>query len=69
MPMPQAEIKCCIMGETERAYRITTDGKNSFWIPKSQIIDDDLPSGDIIGTGEIVSLFLPQWLAIKSGLV
>lgn len=69
MAQPQAEIQCCIMGETDKAYRITTDGTNSFWIPKSQILDDDLPERDYCGTGEIFHIFLPQWLAVKNGLV
>ena len=69
MAQPQVEIRCCIMGETQAAYRITTDGTNSFWIPKSQILDDDLPEADYMGMGEIFSLFIPVWLAIKSGLV
>jgi hypothetical protein len=69
MAQPQAEIRCCILRETEKAYQIEFGSNAPVWVPKSQILDDDIPATDYAGTGEIFSIFLPQWLAEEKGLV
>lgn len=63
------EIECGILGETNAAYLITHDGVKKTWIPKSQILDDDIPSQDRQGTGEIFHIQIPEWLATAKGLV
>lgn len=68
-----AHVTCRVLNETERAVRITTDEgsnrksaswtKNSIWLPKSQITIDP---ADKPGYSNIT---MPEWLAIRSGLV
>lgn len=69
MAQPAVEIRCCVLRETEKAYQIEFGRGEPAWIPKSQILDDDLPATDYCATGEIFSIFLPEWLAVDKGLV
>jgi len=49
--------------ETEKAFGVT-DGGELMWLPKSQItlLEDG-------GPGDTVEMEIPEWLAIKKGLV
>mgnify|MGYP005609226781 FL=1 len=51
----EIEIACEIKWETDKAYLIF-DGKQTVWIPKSQITDEALDKS---------SIFMPEWLAIE----
>lgn len=50
------ELELELKYETEKAYFVT-DGYDEFWLPKSQVDYD----GD--------EFIIPEWLAIKRGLV
>lgn len=62
MSNQEVEIACEIKRETEKAFLIF-DGKEEVWLPKSQITDQ-CESG-----GQIVSVFIPEWLAMEKGLI
>lgn len=51
-----------LMHETDNAY-LFNDGENDFWIPKSQCADMD----QLDDTNYEFSI--PEWLAIKNGVV
>lgn len=57
------EISVIIKGETDAAYRVDFGGKEEGWVPKSQISD--------VGEegGRIISIFIPEWLALKKGMI
>ena len=50
--------------ETKLALHILHDGK-SFWVPKS-VVDDD---SEVYQKDDEGTLVLPEWFAIKEGLV
>jgi hypothetical protein len=62
------EIEVRIERTTPLAVFVDAGGKEPVWVPKSQISDwcggPDKEPG--IGT---TSIFIPEWLAIKAGLV
>ena len=65
------EVEVEILDDTDGAYLVRLDeDSEEEWIPKSQILDviEEVVEPD---TGEIVmmTLELPEWLAIKKGLV
>ena len=59
------DIACCRHAETAGAILVSDDGdtENAVWLPKSQIeIEHD-------GHANFVTVTMPEWLAIKEGLV
>ncbi len=62
MANKEVEIDCEVVGETDKAYKIN-DGKVTCWIAKSQISDYTERNGNI------VSIFIPEWLATEKELV
>lgn len=62
----QVEIDVEIRYETEHAL-LVFDGKTEAWIPKSQVSDECVESKN--GKDVITSIFIPEWLATKKGLV
>lgn len=60
------EIDCEVLVETEHAYKIF-DGATEAWVPKSQVSDfcDEVRNGRTV----ITSIFIPEWLANKKGLI
>lgn len=56
------EITCDVLRETDKAY-LVHNGEIEAWIPKSQVSDESE------SLGEITSIFIPEWLAEKSGLI
>ena len=62
MPTMTIEIDIEVRARTDKAL-LVYDGKTKSWIPKSQIKDftGDEDSPD--------SIFIPEWLAEKTGLV
>ena len=56
------EIECDVIKETDMAYLIH-DGNIEAWIPKSQVSDESE------SLGQITSIFIPEWLAEKAGLL
>lgn len=63
MTTEQVEVTCFVKVETDAAYLIN-DGKNEVWIPKSQVTDSSEDN-----KGNIMSIFIPLWLATEKGLV
>jgi hypothetical protein len=60
------EIYCQKITETDLAILVTDDGgENEYWIPKSQI-DSEFSEDHGDGT---LTLFIPEWLAEKKGLL
>lgn len=61
-PAPEVEIEVEVLGETEKAYKITT-GDDPCWIPKSlcflQPATRETPT----------MLTMPEWLALERGLI
>jgi|SaaInlLV_10m_DNA_2_1039722.scaffolds.fasta_scaffold39830_2 hypothetical protein len=60
------EITVEILTETDAAYRVTdTDDLDSnIWVPKSQI--------ELLhpaGVGDIVTIEMPEWLALDKGFI
>ena len=51
-----------LVGETEKAIRVTDDGETYHWLPKSQIEYDLRPKG-------LVEVTMPMWLAKEKGFV
>ncbi len=60
--MTTVEIAIEVRGETPKAL-LVFDGKVETWIPKSQITDQCEEKG------QIVSIFLYEWLATEKGLL
>ena len=60
--MSDIELAIEVVARTDRAL-LVTDGKEECWIPKSQISDyvgeEDSPE----------TIFIPEWLALKKGLI
>lgn len=61
----EVEIECEIRAVTEKAVQIY-DGKNTVWLPKSQITDW---SGSENLDSNVESIFVPLWLATERGLI
>ena len=63
------EIDCVCFFETVKAIAISLDGvldlNNCHWIPKSLISDDS----EVWKKGDEGKLVVPEWFAIKEGLV
>lgn len=61
--MADVEVEVEVHGRTELALNVSDGTRAPVWIPKSQISDyvgsEDSPE----------TIFIPEWLAIKSGLV
>jgi hypothetical protein len=57
------EIECEVLVETPKALFIS-DGKQTVWLPKSQINDQCEDKH-----GKITSVFISEWLATEKGLV
>jgi hypothetical protein len=66
MTMNKSEVDfcCTVEFETDSAYKVS-DGSESFWIPKSQIISKR-QVGKNFGDYEIV---IPEWLAKEKGII
>lgn len=56
------EIAVDVRGETDKALKVF-DGKTECWIPRSKISDE------CEDKGRIVSIFIPEWLALEKGLI
>lgn len=56
------EIPCEQIGATRDALKIT-DGTKEVWLPKSQITEKEYDDG------ELVTIYIPEWLAIEKELV
>lgn len=63
--MSDYQFICEIKRETDKAILIDHGGKEDVWLPKSQIRrrEDDLHKENI------TALTLPEWLALKAGLL
>lgn len=61
MTQNTTEIECTIKQETESAYLVEGD-RGSAWIPKSQI-------ANISRNGDEATVEIPEWLAIRNGLI
>lgn len=57
------EIAVIVKGETAAAYLVDFGGKEEVWVPKSQISDECEEKG------KLVSIFIPEWLALKKGMI
>jgi hypothetical protein len=62
----QIEVACEVKRETSSALLIN-DGTKDVWIPKSQISDQCEENG-LFGS-KVVSIFVPEWLALDKGLI
>jgi len=60
--MKTIEVCVEIESETDQAY-LVNDGDKTVWLPKSQIQSETF-EGEVLATLEI-----PEWLAVKKGLV
>lgn len=60
--MNEIEIHCAIHHETDEAMLIC-DGDKEVWIPKVFITDECEEKG------RIISIFIPEWLALDKGLI
>ena len=56
------EVAVDVKAKTDKAY-LVTDGTVEEWIPRSMIEDECEENG------EISSIFIPEWLAQKKGLI
>jgi hypothetical protein len=55
-------VNCKLIHETERAWLVTDDGTNRFWIPKSQ--------GEVYKREDgTLDLFAEEWLLKEKGLI
>jgi hypothetical protein len=62
----QIEVTIEILGKTPQALRVT-DGVTTDWIPKALIEEDArLDSYEI---GQTYEVTIPEWLALKKGLI
>jgi hypothetical protein len=59
------EITARVVAETEKAVLVTDDEIVETWLPKSQIEYDER----LMGRDETLEFSVPEWLAIKSGLL
>lgn len=57
------EIEVEVRGESQLAL-LVFDGKEEVWVPKSQISDQSERAD-----GSVESIFIPEWLALKNGLI
>ena len=59
------DVEFCATQKAQGDFCILfTDGENEFWIPKSQI-----RKMRQIGKGADYELTIPEWLAIKKGII
>lgn len=58
----EAEVSVTIKRETLDAY-LVDHGRGECWVPKSQITDI-CEDGD-----RVISIFVPEWLAVEKGMV
>lgn len=67
-PMVELDF-CSIIRETEMAWLLEIDGEGNVWVPKSLVPGGELiiHSRSLIGITGIVTV--PEWWAIKEGLV
>jgi len=56
-----------IKHETDMAYLIDDEAEN-IWIPKSQIEYEESEGEDADGK-QLLNITIPEWLAVKTGLV
>lgn len=63
-PTELVEIVAVLLRETEGAYLISDTGEedNTVWLPKSKVTITNLK-------GNTVTVLLPEWLALKEGLI
>lgn len=61
-PSTDVELYVELKRETEAAY-LFSDGINSFWLPKSQIIEMEHKKG------EDYEIVIPEWLAAKKEII
>ncbi len=57
------EVECSVVRETDHAWLID-NGSHQVWVPTSQISETDEDTA-----GKVISVYLPEWLAIEKGLV
>ncbi len=57
--------KCYCDRETEKAVHIIFDDGSKAWIPKSCVDDDS----EVYKEGDEGKLVLPEWFALKEGLI
>ena len=62
--MEYTEVDVEILSETELAF-LVSDGDITTWVPKSQVVN----SKHNLRVGGLVTVEIPEWLAIKKGLV
>jgi hypothetical protein len=63
MPKQLIEIDVEQLGETDKAYLVTHDGKARIWVAKCQLedwVEDD---------GKVTRIIVEEWLAIRKGFV
>ena len=56
---------CEVKNETSEAY-LLNDGSQDVWIPKSQIKDEEM---SFKGNIEYLEFGIPEWLALKKGMI
>lgn len=64
--MSSVWIPVCLEIETDAAWMVDFGGDKSVWLPKSQITD--YSEVDYV-SGDDIEIELPEWLAIKKGMV
>lgn len=58
------EIECVVRRQTNKAYLIDFGANEDVWVPRSQISDESEPGSD-----GVMSIFIPEWLAIDKGIL
>jgi hypothetical protein len=58
------EVAIEVKGKTDAAIFVT-DGNESAWLPKSQIENGP----DSFEIGQVYEITIPEWLALKKGLI
>lgn len=62
----EVELSVQFLSETEKAIRVDMgDGEGDQWMPKSicRMSEEDPDEGDFI------EIFIPEWFALKEGLI
>lgn len=62
------EVDVTITHETAKAFKVTTDGVDEIWLPKSQLGSQGTITRDS-SEGDNGTVILPSWLAIEKGFV
>ncbi len=57
-------VELCL--ETDLAWHVDFGGDNPIWVPKSQITDYSENEYEI---GDDIEIELPEWLALKKGMI